>query len=342
MAVMKRKWTYREVEFLKANYSSMTINRIAKVLNRGKASIHYKAKALDLVDIHRFWTNAEKTYVLDNYERGKSEQIAKHLRKSVNGVRHTAQVLGLTAKSKRWTEEDIEYLRNNYPDKTKPLAVMAEDLKTSVPALKSAAQKHGIFRKYVLSEAFCVDCGNPINKWYHTKRCITCSNKHRSGENHATWKGGISKLVDMIRRALYPVWTYPIMERDDFTCQYCGHYRNNHVHHLRPLKEIVDQVLSENPSLSIDVPSDKIKIVSMVIALHALEDGITVCKSCHISIHYTEKPGELLGSPERDNQQPSPPKLEVIVGGKVQRLTGEDSATDKPDTSARHPECATG
>ncbi|MBU0906686.1 MAG: hypothetical protein KKE05_00855, partial [Nanoarchaeota archaeon] len=237
--------------------------------------------------------------------------------------------------------DDIDYLRKYYPNKKVPLIQIAEHLGATIPALKTMAQRNGIFRKYHVKAAYCLDCGQPINKFYHTERCLTCSNKHRSGENSSAWRGGISKLTDMIRRALYPVWTYPVMERDNFTCQHCGNYRDNHVHHLKPLKQIMDKVILENPKLSLDDSDDKIRITSMVIAHHTLKDGITVCKLCHISIHYSEKPGELLGYPEKDNQQPSPPKLKIIVGGKVQRLTGEDSVTDKPDTSARHSVSAT-
>jgi hypothetical protein len=47
-----------------------------------------------------------------------------------------------------------------------------------------------------------------------------------------------------------------------------------------------------------------------------------------------------LGTPnvkDEGDQQPSSLKLMLIVGEKVQRLTGKDSASNNPDTSARHP-----
>lgn len=47
------------------------------------------------------------------------------------------------------------------------------------------------------------------------------------------------------------------------------------------------------------------------------------------------KSGELLERPEKDNQQLSLPNVISFVGRKVQRLTGADLQTNKPDTSAR-------
>ncbi|MEW6214551.1 MAG: hypothetical protein AB1478_05015, partial [Nitrospirota bacterium] len=54
-----------------------------------------------------------------------------------------------------------------------------------------------------------------------------------------------------------------------------------------------------------------------------------------VSQDFHRKSGELLGHPERDNQQPSLPNVLSIVGRKVHRLTGEEAQANKPDTSAR-------
>lgn len=51
-------------------------------------------------------------------------------------------------------------------------------------------------------------------------------------------------------------------------------------------------------------------------------------------IHAQEKFGELLESPEEDNQQPSS-ENDIKVSEKVQRLEGEES-TNNPSTSAEH------
>lgn len=303
---MKRKWQKIEIEYLKNNYSSMKIPEIAKILNRGNASIHHKAKALGLINNDFFWTEDQIEYVKNHYEGHNGARIALKLNKSINAVRRVASQLNITKDIKRWNEDEIEYLKTNYA--IKPLEEMAKYLNASIVALKAKAQKSGYVRQVYVEDAYCIDCGCKINKYFHTERCITCSNKYRSGSKHSNWQGGISKLTDMIRQALYLAWTLPIMERDNFTCQVCGQTQNNHVHHIKPLKEIRDEVLKNNPELSIDDSDDKIKITALVIAQHEIGNGITVCNSCHRKIHYSENGVNCLGSlslKEADNQQPS-------------------------------------
>lgn len=57
--------------------------------------------------------------------------------------------------------------------------------------------------------------------------------------------------------------------------------------------------------------------------------------------YHFEKRGELLETPNSlsramDNQQPSQSNVKNIVDWKVQRLIGEESQTNKPNTSAPH------
>lgn len=188
-------------------------------------------------------------------------------------------------------------------------------------------------RKYPVFR--CKQCGKRIA--HYATYCWGCYSTKTGGERNNNWRGGISSLRSMVDQKLWPVWVYPIMARDRFTCQRCGDStgHNLNIHHLRTYISIRDSVRKEHPNLKLNNWDDKAKLAQLIVDDHTFDDGITLCKSCHILVH-KEKPGELLETPERDNQQPSPPKLEVIVGGKVQRLTGEDSATDKPDTSARH------
>lgn len=49
---------------------------------------------------------------------------------------------------------------------------------------------------------------------------------------------------------------------------------------------------------------------------------------------FYKKSGELLETLERDNQKPSLSNVLKLVDRKAHRLTGEDTQTDKPDTSA--------
>jgi len=188
-------------------------------------------------------------------------------------------------------------------------------------------------RKY---EQFrCQRCGKKIS--HHKKLCWNCYASSVAGEGNNNWKGGISSLRSLVDALLWPLWIYPIMARDHFTCQNCGDARghNLNVHHLRSYVSIRKLVLKQHHQLDLNLWDGKKKLAELIVAEHTFDDGITLCKKCHISVH-SKKSGELRETPEKDNPQPSPPKLKLIVGGKVQRLIGEDSATNKPDTSARH------
>lgn len=66
------------------------------------------------------------------------------------------------------------------------------------------------------------------------------------------------------------------------------------------------------------------------------DNGITLCVSCHKKRH-SEKRGELRGTLtilDAGNPQPSRSNVVSFVDRTVQRLTGEESQTNKPDTSA--------
>lgn len=67
-------------------------------------------------------------------------------------------------------------------------------------------------------------------------------------------------------------------------------------------------------------------------------ESLGLCRACHRSIHFAKR-GELRGTlttTGEGNPQPSRSNVLNFVERKVQRLTGEDAQSDKPDTSAPH------
>jgi len=101
-------------------------------------------------------------------------------------------------------------------------------------------------------------------------------------------------------------------------------------------KGIQKAIVASNPHISLSTFEGRLEMANLIVAEHRLEDGITLCQACHKKLHF-EKRGELQGSltvKDEGNLQPSQPNVRSIVGWKVQRLTGEDSRSNKPDTSA--------
>jgi hypothetical protein len=146
-----------------------------------------------------------------------------------------------------------------------------------------------------------------------------------AGENNVNWKGGISSFCsDDLKNEDWRSVRKEVLRRFPF-CVICGNREKRmNVHHIVPRKKVSSRT-------------------------YDMDNLITLCHSCHLKVKGKEsqweayftrlicKSGELLGNPnERDegNQQPSQSNVIQIVDWKVQRLTGEDSRTDKPDTSA--------
>lgn len=106
---------------------------------------------------------------------------------------------------------------------------------------------------------FCIDCGNPILP--QSKRCIKCFQKGSLGSN---WKGGITSLQEQIRHSIkYDIWRLGVFIRDNFTCQKCRIKKVYiEVHHIKPFH----QIIKENNYKE----------------LWDINNGITLCKKCHI------------------------------------------------------------
>lgn len=130
---------------------------------------------------------------------------------------------------------------------------------------------------------YCIDCGAELSV-YDAKRCYSCYWKslkgrklsreakrkaiatleanRRRGEDHPSWKGGITSENRKIRKSSeYKEWRRQVFERDSYTCRHCqvrGGYL--HPHHIKSF--------AEYPELRFEV-----------------DNGITLCKECHRKVH---------------------------------------------------------
>lgn len=88
-----------------------------------------------------------------------------------------------------------------------------------------------------------------------------------NGEKHWNWKGGITQENSKLRNSLeYIIWRNEIWKRDYWTCRICK-FRSKG----KKAKDIVAhhiQLFSEFPELRFSV-----------------ENGLTLCRKCHIRIH---------------------------------------------------------
>lgn len=100
-----------------------------------------------------------------------------------------------------------------------------------------------------------------------------------SGEKNINWKGGVSPLMEQIRRIRpYKDWRKAVYERDNYTCKHCGVKGGVlNADHIR----LFHHIITDN------------KINSVLEAracaeLWDVSNGQTLCKSCHNKKTVTE------------------------------------------------------
>lgn len=231
-----------------------------------------------------------------------------------------------------------DYLAYHYKTLNKSCRQIAEESGCSLGKVHSCVTKYGLptnrgARQRKIVDVKCDYCSKPFIRRPSTKsKKNFCSYEHyhlwmvgnTRGANCNHWQGGITAIssnnlktpefrdLKKMVLAIFPV------------CAICGADRYLHVHHIKTRREAPELTFEQS-------------------------NLITVCRSCHATIKGKEtewqeffmrlvcKGGELLGSPnvkDEGYQQPSQSNVRSIVDWKVQRLTGEDTQTNKPDTSA--------
>lgn len=117
---------------------------------------------------------------------------------------------------------------------------------------------------------------HPMYGKHHTKESKKKMREARlnkyNGENCPAWKGGITPLVERIRKCfLYRLWRSDVFTRDDFTCQKCNKRGGRlEAHHKKPFADIIEfndiRTLQE---------------ARVCEELWNINNGITLCKKCH-------------------------------------------------------------
>lgn len=93
---LKRRWEKTEISFLQVNYGDLSIEEIAKKLERSIYSVRWMAVKLELTEKQDYWTKDEATYLALNYTTLSLFDIAEHLKRSISAVRKKAALLNIS------------------------------------------------------------------------------------------------------------------------------------------------------------------------------------------------------------------------------------------------------
>lgn len=109
-----RNYIEEEIQYIKNNFSNMTVKQIAANLNKKESSVYNVIRKLGLIkQEHNRWTDEEINFLKDNYINMTSEQISHHIKHSVDSINTMRDRLNLV-RNKNWSNEEIQFLKDNF------------------------------------------------------------------------------------------------------------------------------------------------------------------------------------------------------------------------------------
>ena len=112
--LLDRKYTQDEDDFIRKNHTKMTVEEMAKKLNRSIKSVYVRKHRLGVTNDLKRWSSSEDSYIKEKYGIVPTDEIAKNLGRTIASVRYRISILdGLPKLSRVITDEQEEFLRNN-------------------------------------------------------------------------------------------------------------------------------------------------------------------------------------------------------------------------------------
>ena len=131
------------------------------------------------------------------------------------------------------------------------------------------------------------ECGNEKSR--SAKVCEKCHLdrlSEKTGDKNANYKG-ISDVMMCVRTRIKNKWRKMVYERDSYTCQVCGKISRigMHAHHIERIGSVIERKIGDRDISSPEKRAELINELSMDNEILDVNNGITLCKECHIEIH---------------------------------------------------------
>jgi len=196
--------------------------------------------------------------------------VAERLNISTSTLRRRMKSFGIKSRDKNHGRNDWwqteEFLSNSYLIEMKSTVMIAEEV-GSTPSTVVVWLKHFNIDRREKGGSL---RGQKMSLASREKMSVAKKGKN-TGESNPNWKGNlVSDDVRERRSYIAKKWRQVILDRDSYKCQKCGCSEKLHVHHIKEFKDY--------PELRWDI-----------------NNGITVCVSCHEKIHSRRFPDWLTG-----------------------------------------------
>jgi hypothetical protein len=244
--MIHKLWTNKEIQFLKDNYSSLTIKECSLKLNRTYGATKSMTSILELKRPGRAiavsalsWTGQEVQFLKDNYYELGAKKCSLKLNRTSGAIKRMASLLGLEYKLGR---DFARLLVVNH----------RRHLDAQINATCQYCNEEFHYTKFT---------AKGVPRKYCSVKCYSAT-KHGSGNPH--WKGGLQHIYEerdyLMSQKPYREWRLSVFKRDNFTCQKCNNKKDICAHHIKGW--------TKYPEFRYDV-----------------DNGQTLCKNCHQGSH---------------------------------------------------------
>ncbi len=163
----ERKWTEREIKFLKKHYKTMTFTQIGDVLMRTNASVSHQVKRQGLKKV-RPWTAEEDNKLRQIYNKQPLEKLTKVFNRLQYAIYKRARKLEIPKRARQFSKKETKYLLKNY--QKIPAERIAEELGRSISVVKQRAKSLGLKNVFINPNLWTEKEVRYLKRWFKIKK----------------------------------------------------------------------------------------------------------------------------------------------------------------------------